>query len=274
MLNRIVISASILFIAYNSLYSQCTYTNTTFQSGEEVIYKVYYKLGFMWFNAAQASFSIKTTNYNNKKVLHFDSYGQTLPNYDWIYKVRDHFQSYSDSVDLRPLYFSRVTSEGNFKVNNQYVFDYPKSKIYSSVENSEKPKKRDTLNIQSCTYDVLTAIYACRNTDVAKLKRNDTIPLKMIVDNKTYELYLRYLGIENMQLNDERVFRCRKFTILMIEGTIFAGGENITVWISDDNAKIPIRVEAEILVGSIVAEVDALRGNKWPIQSQIATIKK
>jgi hypothetical protein len=62
----------------------------------------------------------------------------------------------------------------------------------------------------------------------------------------------------------------------MIEGMIFSGGENISIWISDDKAKIPIRVEAQILVGSIVAELNEVSGNKWPINSKISdrTIKE
>jgi len=266
---KLITLTGFFIVVWVNSYSQCTYVNNTFQSGEKVSYNVYYKLGFLWFNAAEVSFSVKTKMYNNKKVFHFDSYGQTLSNYDWIYKVRDHFQSYSDSVMLSPLFFSRVTSEGSYKVNEQYIFDSEKKKIYSSIETSNKPKITDTLKMQACTFDVLTAIYACRNTNITKLVVNDTIPIIMLVENKTYNLYLRYLGVENIKLNNDKLFRCRKFSILMIEGTIFSGGEDVNIWISDDKAKVPMRVEAHILVGSIIAEVDIFEGNKWPLNSQI-----
>jgi hypothetical protein len=275
---RIKIAANIFFIfsLYSYSYGQCFNSNTTFQSGEKVTYNVFYNLGFIWFNAAEASFAVKTRVYNHKEVFHFDSYGRTLPNYDWIYKVRDHFQSYADSVSLAPYYFSRSTSEGSYKVNAKNIFNYKQQVIYSTIENSKTPKYNDTVPLQLCTFDVLTAIYACRNVDISKLAKNDTIPLKMLVDNKIYNLYLRYLGLENAQLNDGSMFRCKKFTILMIEGMIFSGGENISIWISDDKAKIPIRVEAQILVGSIVAELNEVSGNKWPINSKISdrTIKE
>jgi len=38
-----------------------------------------------------------------------------------------------------------------------------------------------------------------------------------------------------------------------VEGTIFRGGEDMLVWVSTDNRKIPIVVEAKILVGSVKA---------------------
>ncbi len=256
-------------IAGTKLYSQCNYVNTVFNSGEQLKYSVYYNLGFMWFNAAEVSFKVKQELYNNKKAFHFTSYGQTLPNYDWIYKVRDSFQSIVDSTTLSPYYFSRVTSEGGYSVNNRYDFDYTKQKIYSSTQNSKMPLHLDTLKIEDCTLDVLTAIYACRNTDVSKIAYNDTIPLKMLVDNKIYNLYLRYIGIENIELKSEKMYRCLRFSILMVEGTIFSGGEDITVWISDDKTKIPIKVEAKILIGSIIAEIDEVIGNRWFLDSHI-----
>ena len=248
---------------------QCTYSNTTFKSGEEAYYDVYYKLGFMWFNAAEVNFKVTKANYNKREVFHFSSYGQTKPNYDWIYKVRDSFQSYVDSTTLSPLYFSRNTSEGNYKVNNNYTFNYNNQEIYSHIENSKTPQYNDTIKIQPCTLDVLTASYATRNTDITNIAINDTIPLKMLIDNKIYNLYLRYLGEEEIALNNEEKYRCKKFTILLVEGTIFSGGEDIIVWISDDKAKVPIRVEAKILVGSIIAELKSIKGNKWPIDSKI-----
>lgn len=259
-----------VFITINgSIYGQCNYNNSVFLHGESVSYKVYYKLGMFWFNAAEVSFKVKETHFQGKKAFHFDSYGQTLPNYDWIFSVRDRYQSFADTNSLKPLYFSRVTHEGNYKVNNSYNFNYKKKEIYSSLENTMTPKHSDTLKMQECTFDMLSAIYACRNINVSLLQYNDTIPLKMLVDNYIYNLHLRFLGYETVELRDSTKYRCSKFTILMVEGTIFSGGEDISVWISDDKAKTPIKVEAKILVGSIIALVDDIVGNRWPLSSQI-----
>jgi len=224
----------------------------------------------MWFYAAEVNFKVNKAKYNNRDVFHFTSHGQTLPNYDWIYKVRDSFQSYADSTTLSPIYFSRKTSEGSYKVNNNYTFDYNKQKIYSNIENSKNPQYKDTLKIQDCTLDVLTASYASRNLDITEIYFSDTIPLKMLIDNKIYNLYLRYIGDEDVVLNNGEKYRCKKFTILMVEGTIFSGGEDITVWISNDKAKVPIKVEAKILIGSIIAELKNIKGNRWPMYSKIA----
>ncbi len=266
---RTIFFSSIIFILHDTVNAQHNYRNQTFQSGEFVSYKVYYKLGFLWFNAAEASFLIKKENLKNRPVFHFESKGFTRPNYDWIFKVRDFYGSYADTLTLKPFYFSRVTSEGSYRVNNQYIFDHYRKKIYSSIENSDTPKHKDTLALKPGTLDVLTAIYACRTIDVEGLMLNDTIPLDMVIDNEIYDLYLRFLGREQVETNTGEKYRCLKFTILMVEGSIFKGGEDIQVWISDDKAKIPIKVQAEILVGSIIAYVDTVKDNMWPLSSKI-----
>jgi len=262
-----LLSVFVMLLSANS-FGQCYYKNRCFSSGEKVSYNVYYKLGFLWFNAAEVTFSVKTITYNNKPAYKYISKGRSLPGYDWIFKVRDSYVSISDTSELKSLYFSRNTNEGNYSVNNSYFFDYNKNKIYSTIQNSKTPKYNDTLKLKKCTYDMLTAVYACRNINFSNLRRNDTTILKMLVDNKIYNLYFRYLGKENVEINDSLSYRCRKFSALMIEGTIFSGGEDLQVWISDDKAKIPVKVVANILIGSVVAKIDKIQGNK------ITAIKK
>lgn len=265
---RILILYAIVIYSSNS-FSQCNPINNTFSSGEDVSYNVYYNLGFMWFNAAEVNFNVSFANYNNQKAYHFKSFGQTLPNYDWIFKVRDNYESIADSTTLKPLFFSKATNEGKYTVNNSYTFNHTDSLIFSTIENSETPKYRDTIDMQDCTFDVLTAVYAFRNISYNTIAYGNTIPINMVIDNKIYNLYLRYIGIEIAENDNGTKYRCRKFQILMVEGTIFSGNEDIVVWVSDDKAKIPISVEAKILVGSIIAKVKKVEGNKWPLNSEV-----
>ncbi|MBI9068529.1 MAG: DUF3108 domain-containing protein [Salinivirgaceae bacterium] len=257
-----------IVISY-SLFGQCAMKNTVFASGEKATYNVYYNLGFVWFAAAEVVFETKSKIKNNKKAYHFISTGYTLPHYDWIYKVRDTYQAIADSATLSPIWFSRNTSEGNSKVNNSYEFDYAKKLIYSSIEDSESPKFADTLQLKDCVLDVLTAIYYCRNIDFSKLKKNDTVPLKMILDNKITSLFIRYLGKEDVELKDERRYNCVKFSILLVEGSIFSGGEDMIVWVTNDKARVPVQIKAKIMVGSIYANLEKVKGLKWPITAQI-----
>jgi len=49
---------------------------------------------------------------------------------------------------------------------------------------------------------------------------------------------------------------------LVQSGRGFKEQESLTVWISDDNNKLPVRIKAELAIGSIKADLDAFKGLK------------
>ncbi|HEY4968219.1 MAG TPA: DUF3108 domain-containing protein, partial [Puia sp.] len=57
---------------------------------------------------------------------------------------------------------------------------------------------------------------------------------------------------------------------LLIKGTIFEGGEKMTVWVSDDANHIPVRVESPISVGSVKVDMMEFRNSRTPLSSLIS----
>lgn len=265
----------VVFTAFAPSFTsaQCLKKNQVAVDGEEALFLVYYKLGFLWMEAAEVTFSTKMVQLSNKPVFHFKSMGKTLPGYDWLFTVRDTFESITDTATLKPVWFQRNTHEGNYSVSNQQRFDYQNKKIIVDFKSNKTPPEKDTLPLNGCIYDVLTAIYYCRNIPFQTLLFNELVPVNMIIDNDIYPLYLRYLGVETVENHDLKKYRCQKFSVLLVEGTIFSGGEDMTVWVTDDRARVPIKVEANIIIGSIIANIHSFKGTKWPVTSQIASPK-
>ncbi|MCD4833113.1 MAG: DUF3108 domain-containing protein [Bacteroidales bacterium] len=240
-----------------------------FNPGEKITYSAVYNWGFIWINAGTVEFRVNETKYNGKECYHFNSLASSVPSYDWLFKVRDYFQSYARKNDLAPLFFDRNTYEGGYSVHNRFTFDYSNSLIYTQTENSEKPYTEDTLELQQNIYDVVSGVYYIRNLDFEKYEINDTIPIRMIIDNEIFDLYIRYLGKEILKTRDNRKFNTIKFSALLIEGTIFSGGEDMYVWVTDDLNRIPILVEAKILIGTVKAILTGTENLKFPLSSEI-----
>jgi hypothetical protein len=156
---------------------------------------------------------------------------------------------------------------------NRFTFDYEDSLIYSQTENSDKSYSEDTLKLIQKLYDVISGVYYVRNIDFDKYEINDTIPIRMIIDNEIFELYIRYLGKEILKTHNKQIFNTIKFSALLIEGTIFRGGEDLYVWVSDDLNRIPILVEAKILIGSVKATLRSTENLKFPLSSEIKLYK-
>ncbi len=250
---------------------QCFERNFAFSAGELLNYNVVYNWKFIWLNAGEVSFGVKKGTYRQRDAYCLYSYGNTYKGYDWFYKVRDTFRTYLDMQPLRPLRFHRNSYEGGYQVNNRYVYDYNKEKIYSFTENSNKPYVEDTLELSKCTFDVLSLCYYARNLDFSGLKVNDTIPVRSVIDNELFNLYIRYLGKVYIETASGDKYRCIKFSALLVEGTIFEGGEDLFVWVSDDKNRIPILVEAKILVGSVKAVLKDYQGLRNPFDGLVET---
>lgn len=247
--------------------SQCFDSNFAFQENERIEYEVYYNWGFIWLNAGYVDFKVKPGSYIGRSVYHFDAWGSSHKSYDWIFKVRDRYQSYLDRETLRPLWFLRENYEGGFEVNNRYIFDQYNNKVYSYTQNSDRPFKKDTVSITSCTFDILSVVYYCRNLDFSHMAPGDSVPLSSIIDNEVFDLYIRYLGKENITTKEGKGYRCIKFSALLVEGTIFKGGEDLFVWVTDDLNRIPVLVDAKILIGSVKAYLVDMTGLRNPVAS-------
>jgi hypothetical protein len=268
---RLLISIvfSLFFVAITS--AQCKVDRKVFQSGEQLTYKAYYNWSFVWLEAADVYFNVKQKL--PEPVYQLSSIGISLPKYDWFYKVRDTFRSKVNMQTLLPFFYHRNTFEGGYKVNNRFWFDYSENKLFADTYNSDSETKRDTFDLNPCTFDVLSAIYFTRSLNFEGREINEKIPLRLFIDNELHNLYIRYLGKEEVVTREKKKYRCIKFKILLVKGTIFKGGEDMTVWATDDENHVPILVEAKILIGSVKAFLTKYEGLKYPMGSYLGKKK-
>jgi len=260
------------FAFSSDVSNNCNLKQACFKSGEAVTYHVYYNLGPIWVPAAAVTFSVDYTEYLNNPCYKFKGKGQTFSSYNWIYKVDDTYETYVDTNDFRPIKYIRNTKEGGTTIYNENYFNNKKNLAYSFTKKNNKNWVKDTVAILSCTYDVLTMIYAARRINFDLYKINDKISISIYLDSKTYpNQYLKYLGREVLK-TDLGEYNCIKFKPALISGTIFKEGDEMTVWVSDDKNRIPLLVETPILVGSIKAKVQSIKNNKYPLTSLIKKI--
>ncbi len=224
----------------------------------------------IWLESAHASFKVSSAKLNGKNCYLFNGSGSTYTKYDWFYKVRDVFETYVDSESFRPLKFRADILEGSKNDKHTYIFNTPQKKAYTIINHGRKPVHVDTLKINACTIDVLTAIYYARNIDYSNCKTNDTVGISLLLDGKVYAIYVRYLGKEVFTSKELGKYNCIKFSPLLVEGSIFKKGEGMTVWVSNDKNKIPIYIETPITVGTVKVKLMNYKGLKNREEAKIA----
>jgi hypothetical protein len=202
-------------------------------------------MGFIWIHAGNADFTTTLEDVHDHKSYHIVGEGKTASSYEWFYKVKDRYETFINAETLAPDRFIRNVQEGSTRIFQDVTFDHEKKQAIS---------KGKAYAITKCTQDVLSAIYFARNIDYNKFNIGDKIPFNMFLDDKLYSLYIKYMGKEVIETKMGK-FRAIKIVPLLIQGTIFDGGEKMVIWVSDDNNHLPLRVESPILVGSIAVDL-------------------
>ncbi len=238
----------------------CGLRNYAWQSSERVNYHVYYTLAGIFVYGGEANFNVNLEKYNSKPVYHIIGEGKTNSFFDGFFKVRDRYESYIDTATMQPYKFIRSVQEGDYKKFETVTFNHQANTATSQTAVTKVP---------DCVQDVLSAIYYARNIDFNKYKVGDKIPFNMFIDDKVYGLYIRYLGKEKIKTKYGK-FNAIKFKPLLIEGTIFKGGEKMTVWVSDDPVKMPIRIESPISVGSVKVDMMSYRNTRHRLSGLIS----
>ena len=246
------------------LYSQkqfdCKLENKAFQSGEEVTYMISYTWFFIWTDVGEVKFTVNAEKKNGREFLHLKSIGNTYPFYDWFFKVRDLYESWIDPITMQPVYFNRAIYEGGFTKENEYLFDWNKNQVEVRIRRKSDPSQYDTLKVEKCTYDVISAIYASRNIDYSNVQVGKVFPITTLFDKEIYHIGFKYLGKELKTIKGIGTLDCLKFSVDLVVGDIFSGNQKLFVWVTSDPNHIPILIDSPIKVGSIKARVIQWKG--------------
>ncbi|MEI8073839.1 MAG: DUF3108 domain-containing protein [Bacteroidota bacterium] len=238
----------------------CGIKNTCFQDGESISFVVFYNVIGIYVNAGDANFNVTLDRINNKPAYHVVGVGTSNPSYDWIFKVRDRYETYFDTSNLQPLKFIRSIDEGGFKHSENVSFNQQTNTAVTT---------NGVFKVPGCIQDVLSAIYYARNIDFNKFQPDDKIPFNMFLDNEVHSLYIKYEGKEVIKTKYGK-FRAIRFKPLLVKGTMFSGGEKMTVWVSDDQNHIPLRIESPIVVGSVKVDMMQYRNLRYPLSSNLS----
>ena len=171
--------------------AQCSNKNQYFASGEKLTYGIYYNWGFIKLKLAEVILWTKTTLYNKRNVLLIQNKSKTYEKYAWLIDAEDYYASYVNPISLRAYKHIQKTVVDGYYTDNEYIFDWENQKVYANIENSKTKRFKDTIPIQSCITDLLTATYYMRIIDYQNLKTNQKIYLPVILDTNVHNVYFK-----------------------------------------------------------------------------------
>ena len=245
----------IIFTLFLMTVSFAPQKERAFKEGEWFKFRIHYGI----VNAGYATMEVKEAVKNNKKVYHVIGKGYTTGMTKFFFKVEDNYESYFDKETGRPYQFVRKIDEGGHFKNQEGFFDQTKNSV---LVKDYKHNTEKTFNVPGEVQDIMSSFYYLRNhPKIDKLNVGESISMDMFFDEETTKFKLKFLGREDINTKFGKV-SCMIFRPYVQAGRVFKEEESLTVWISDDDNKIPIRLKANLAVGSIKADIDAFRGLK------------
>ncbi len=249
----------LLLLLLTSITSLAQESHSSFDTGEWFKFRIHYG----WFTASYATLEVKDEILNNKPVHHIVGTGKSSGLLSAFFKVEDYYETYIDKNEVKPYRFIRKINEGGHTKDIQINFDHENKK---ALVFNKKYNKKETFTIKDNVQDMMSSFYYLRNNiDVSSLKKGDEQYVNMFFDNENYLFKLKFLGREVINTKVGKI-RCLKFRPYVQAERVFKEEESLTVWVSDDDNRMPVKIKADILVGSIQADLDAFKGLKHPFK--------
>ena len=219
--------------------------NKAFKDGEFLKYKLAY--GFM--NAGEATLEVKKVKkkIQGREILHIVGRGYSISAFDWFFKVRDKYETYLDEEGIFPWLFVRRIEEGGYKKEQDYKFFQNQGRV-------EHVQKELVYKVPHGVQDMISSFYYARTIDFTDAKKNQVYQFDSFVDGEVYPIKIKYVGTKNIRVNAGK-FECMVFHPVVQEGRIFKKDDDVTVYITNDENKIPVLARAKILVGSVRMEL-------------------
>jgi hypothetical protein len=228
--------------------------NKAFKAGEVLKFRIHY--GIIDAGTAQLEVLKPARKIKERELLHVVGTGRSKGAFDWFFKVRDRYESYLDEEGVFPWLFVRRIEEGGYSKSQDYKFFQNKQKVLTN--------KGKIFDVPLGVQDMLSAFYYARTMDFTRLQTGDTVTVTSFIDGEIYPLRIKYVGKETVKIRSGS-YRCMKFNTIVQEGRVFKANEDLAVYISDDENKIPILGEVKILVGSIKVELTEYEGLANPL---------
>lgn len=244
-----------VFLSF-SLQTYCAHAQDfTCQPGEKLTYSIGYKVAGIYIKAGSARFSVDKPEQPSGTIYHFTGEGSTNSAYDWIFKVRDRYESYFDIITMHPVKAIRNVNEGKYKKHEEVVFD---------LQNKVAVTNKGPVKIPEAVQDVISSVYYMRSLDFKKYKKGDKIPFNMFFGHEVYNLYVQYIGNEIIR-TDYGTLNSIKLQPMLLKGDVFKNEDDMEIWITNDSNHIPLRIESKLKVGSIKVDLSSYENLKYPL---------
>lgn len=147
-----------------------------------------------------------------------------------------------------PLSYKLNLKEGRHRKNKEVIFDNSTSKaLYIDYLNDEKKE----FDLPQSVFDPLSSFYYLRGMD---LEVGKSVYIRIFDSKKIYDAEVQVLRKERITGPAGEMETIVVRPVMKSEGIFYRKGDML-IWITDDEKRVPIRMKAQVKIGSVTANL-------------------
>jgi hypothetical protein len=212
-----------------------------FQPGERLTYDI------SWLNMTAGTAVMEVMAGETPSSAMLVTTARSSPMVTKFYPVDNRVESQVTLDTLLPEHMVFHRREGKRKNDFDYTFHHQEGTV-----TAVKDGVTEVLPIQPATQDAISCLYLVRSA--LPITPGAALAINVHHDKKNYKLEVRVEQIETLKGPWGALQAARLLVVMPFQG-IFLNQGNLRVWITTDEHRIPLRMKAKVIIGSITADL-------------------
>ena len=219
-------------------------TARPFQVGEQLTYDI------SWLNITAGTAVMVVSGAGtdgDQPLVKLVTTAQSRPTIAKFFPVDNRVESLLDLATLLPEHLTFKRREGKKKEDIEYLFHQREGAV-----TVVKGGATERLEMPPGTQDVISCLYYTRSA--LSLQPGASLTMNVYHDKKNRKLDVRVEEIETISGPWGTAETARLLVVMPFQG-VFLNQGNLRVWLTNDERRIPVRMKAKVVIGSIVADL-------------------
>jgi len=254
-----------VLVPFTSSAQKCEIENNYFQDGEDLTYDLYIRFAAS-IKGGYANLKTKSVKYDGK-----DAYKMTLVSESQgfarkVFELNDTLACYM-SKNLVPLAYHKDAHEGGDYTKERLKYSYSGNNVnINSVRHKNGTFRfNENLTFSGCTYDLMSILFYARTLNYNSMNKGSETTVNFVTGKNKVSMRIVYDGKEQVKANDGKKYNCMRLTLYIHDDAFENGKEAMKVYISDDDNRLPVRLETKLKVGSTRVILKSYKGNRHPL---------
>ncbi|QOR74550.1 DUF3108 domain-containing protein [Cruoricaptor ignavus] len=225
--------------------------------------RLHFRVHYGPINAGTATLTTQAVRYQGQPHLYVRGVGKTTGAVKGLFKVEDYYESYINQNTGLPSYYVRNVREGGYTQHLTAAFNHQSNTLI--LKDKKNPANPDrAIKFPAGMQDMLSAFYYLRGLPASQLTVGSVHNVNVWIDDEMFPFQLKVAAVENLKTRFGSISALKILPVVK-SGQVFKSKESVVMWVSNDANHIPLAIKADLVVGSIRADIESFSNVKYPL---------